>query len=79
MNRTYKYLITLNICILSTAFLEVSNFLGDMICKTGHVRAAGPYKDTRTCPNQVSRPNKVLRTGPNQVLRPKKDLKTGLN
>ena len=31
-------------------------------------RAAGPYEDTRTGPNQVLRPNKVPRTGPNQVL-----------
>ena len=31
-------------------------------------RAAGPYKDTRTGPNQVLRPSKVPRTGPNQVL-----------
>ena len=42
-------------------------------------RAAGPYEDTRTGPNQVLRPNKVARTGPNQVLRPKEDLKIDLN
>ena len=35
-------------------------------------RAAGPYEDTRTGPNQVLRPHKVLRTGPNQVLRLKR-------
>ena len=44
-----------------------------------NIRAAGPYKDTRTGPNQVLRPSKVLRTGPNQVLRSKKDMKTGMN
>ena len=32
------------------------------------IKAAGPYEDTRTGPNQVLRPNKVPRTGPNQVL-----------
>ena len=42
------------------------------------IRAAGPYEDTRTGPDQVLRHNKVLRTGPNQVLRPKKGLKTSL-
>ena len=42
-------------------------------------RAAGPYEDTRTGPNQVLRHNNVPRTVPNQVLRPKKGLKTGLN
>ena len=31
-------------------------------------RAAGPYEDTRTGPNQVLRPSNVPRTGPNQVL-----------
>ena len=41
-------------------------------------RAAGPYEDTRTGPNHVSRLDKILRTGTNQVLRPKKDLKTCL-
>ena len=43
------------------------------------VRAAGPYEDMRTGPNQVLKHNTVLRTGPNQVLRPKKGLKTSLN
>ena len=42
-------------------------------------RAAGPYEDTRTGPNQVLRPNKVPRTGSNKFIRPKKDLKIGLN
>ena len=42
-------------------------------------RAAGPYEDTRTGPNQVLRHSNVPRTGPNQVLRTKKGLKTGLN
>ena len=41
-------------------------------------RAAGPYEDMRTGPNQVLRPNKVPRTGPNKVSRPRKDLKIGL-
>ena len=31
-------------------------------------RAAGPYEDTKTGPNQVLRLSKVTRTGPNQVL-----------
>ena len=35
---------------------------------TGLCRAAGPYEDTRTGPNQVLRTSKVPRTGPNQVL-----------
>ena len=56
------------------------DFFFNILTKTRtKCRAAGPYEDTRTGPNQVLRHNNVLRTGPNQVLRPKKGLKTGLN
>ena len=61
---------------VSDIYLRVIKLIGDIILV---FRAAGPYEDTRTGPNQVLGPNKFPRTGPNQVLMPKDDLKTGPN
>ena len=39
-----------------------------LLCTPNNFRAARPYEDTRTGPNQVLRTSKVPRTGPNQFL-----------
>ena len=53
IHESKKISLTLQICTFSVA----------------DIRAAGPYEDKRTGPNQVLRPNKVLRTGPIQVFK----------